>query len=230
MSWKDYNNNPEATLFKVWGMRRVGNHAIIEWISKHFNKTIHNNDIISGRPWVIKEYGTGNVVDLQIDSYEDFEPRLDSEPDSNTIFLLRDWYNVCASRHVSGRGWTYSARHFNGVNYNRSCSEVYLKYCELYEKYPDNFILYNQWVEDESYLKSVEQRYDWKHIPRDNKMPKSGIGGGSSFSNEVVDPKRFNQRYKDVMENDKDNWELMIGDSKINDYCEKIFNMKVTDL
>ena len=232
----DHYRESEAPRLFIWGLRRVGNHAIIEWIAQHgFKRVIHNNDIIGGRPWAYREYGENAYdekcpIDLHIDSYEDFEPTITKTPEKNRIFFLRDWYNVASSRHVSGRGYIDTCRNKNDHRRNRSCEEVYIKYCELWDKYPDNFILYNQWCTDADYLKSIEKRFGWEHSPRTNKMPKSGIGEGSSFDNVVENSNIFNERYLDVKWKEPETWEQMTNNPIVNDYCEKIFDMKVEEL
>ena len=213
--------------YDIWGMRRVGNHAITEWISAHFNKTIHNNDIINGRPWVTKTYGEGNKVDLLINSYEDFCPK-EEDIKPNTIILLRDWYNVSASRLVSGRGWDNSCRYYNQYGYNKSCIEVYLEYCKLWEKYPDNFILYNKWCEDEEYQKLIEKRYGWGRVPKQDSLPQSGIGEGSSFNQEVAQKLSSNERYIELYNNYPNDWVKICSYPQINEYSERIFGISVT--
>tara|TARA_Y100000592_G_scaffold1325_1_gene2084 strand:+ start:880 stop:2427 length:1548 start_codon:yes stop_codon:yes gene_type:complete len=208
--------------YDIWGMRRTGNHAITEWIASHFNKTIHNNDIIQNKPWVTNLHGDGKIVDCYIDSYEDFEP---GEINENTIILLRDWYNLSASRLNSGRGWKNSCRYVNQHGYHRNCIEVYLKYCELWEKYPDNFILYNKWVEDKNYVKEIEKRYGWYHVARHDKLPESGIGGGSSFKDTSIGS--FTDRYLKIVEKYPEEWVEICSNKEINEYSKKIFGIEI---
>ena len=202
-------------------MRRVGNHAITEWISNHFTKTLHNNDVIQNKPWLIKTYGEGNLIDCYIDSYEDFAPK---HIDKNTIILLRDWYNMSASRLISGRGWKNSCRYDNQHGYNRSCEEVYLQYCKLWEQYPDNFIIYNKWCEDEDYQKEIEQRYGWSRVPRLDKLPESGIGDGSSFKGTKLS---FDERYLEVIDKHPEEWVQICSNIEINNYSKVIFGIEI---
>ena len=224
---KLHNVNSDTKKYDIWGMRRVGNHAITEWISSHFNNTIHYNDIVNKKPWRIKQYETGfkgNDVDLIVNSYEDFEPE---EVNENTIILLRDWYNMSASRLVSNRGWDKSCRYPNKSNYDRSCAEVYLKYCKLWEKHPDNFILYNKWTTDENYEIEIEKRYGWNRTPRLNKLPTSGIGDGSSFD---IGLSKMNERYSEIATKYPNEWKLIISNEEINHYTKLIFGIDVKEL
>ena len=220
---KLYNTPNDLKKYNIWGMRRCGNHAVTEWISSHFKKTLHNNDIIQNKPWLIKTYGEGNIIDCCIDSFEDFAPK---NIDKNTIIILRDWYNMSASRLVSGRGWKSSCRHNNQHGYNRSCEEVYLEYCKLWEKYPNNFIIYNKWCNDEKYEKEIEKRYGWKRVPRVNKLPESGIGDGSSFK-EKATKLAFDERYLDIIKNHPHEWIQICSNSEINHYSKIIFGIEI---
>jgi hypothetical protein len=208
--------------YNVWGLRRSGNHTIIEWIASHFKKTYHQNDIIQHKPWVTNFYGNGKQIDCLIDSFEDFEP---SEINENTIILLRDWYNLSASRLNSGRGWETSCRQIDRHAYNRKCAEVYLKYCKLWEKYPDNFILYNKWVEDKNYAREIEKRYGWVNVSRHDKLPTSGIGNGSSFSDKTNSG--FNDRYLNIIEKYPEDWKQICSNEEINEYSKKIFDIEI---
>tara|TARA_Y100000816_G_scaffold290949_1_gene280929 strand:+ start:734 stop:2260 length:1527 start_codon:yes stop_codon:yes gene_type:complete len=218
---KLHNTTSNLKKYNVWGMRRCGNHAIIEWISKHFEGTLHNNDIIQNKPWLIKMYGNCNFVECHIDSYEDFPPEI---VDKNTIIILRDWYNMCASRLISGRGWKHSCRYDDTHGYVRSCEEVYLQYCKLWEKYPNNFIIYNKWCTDIDYQKEIENKYGWCRVNRTDNMPESGIGNGSSFEHTELS---FDTRYLDVMEKYPNEWVEICSNKKINDYSKIIFGIEV---
>lgn len=220
---KLYDTPSNLNKYDVWGMRRCGNHAIIEWISSHFTKTLHNNDIIQNKPWLIKTYGEGNYVDCQIDSFEDFPPK-EEDITKNTIIILRDWYNMSASRLVSGRGWQHSCRYDNQHGYTRSCEEVYLEYCKLWEKYPNNFIIYNKWVSDVEYQREIESRFGWNTVQRIDKLPESGIGNGSSFKDTKLS---FDERYLDVIENHPYEWVKICSNEKINEYSKRIFGIEI---
>jgi len=211
--------------YDVWGMRRVGNHAIIEWIAQHFERTLHRNDIIQEKPWVIKEYGDGKYYDCHIDSYEDFAPAFQVVKD-NTIILLRDWYNVSASRLFSGRGWHDTCRFPDKKDYIRSCEEVYIEYCKLWEQHPEKFILYNKWATDENYEIEIEKRYGWNRSKRIQKLPKSGIGRGSSFGDESS-LNLVNERFMKIANEHPHIWEQMIDNDEINKYNEQIFGLEL---
>lgn len=219
----------------IFGLRRVGNHAMIEWIAKHFDHTKHYNDCwgwpTPNNNWVTKEYGdSSKAFDLTIQSYEDFEPSIEEVEHPDTILLLRDWYNVAASRHVSGRGYINSARQRHRSAYNRNVAEVWLKYAELYEQYPEKFILFNKWTLDETYRKEIAERFNLPgHAEYVSELPKSKIGSGSSFKDKEIDPEKVHLRYKLLASSDKNAYINIIGNPDINRYCSDIFGINVED-
>ena len=223
---KLHNTSKNIKKYNVWGMRRSGNHAIIEWLANHFDNTFHENDIINNRPWVTKIYNNkNNIIDCHIRSKEDFAPR-ERDIGPHDIIILRDWYNMSASRLVSGRGWKSSSRYPDRYDYIRSCEEVYLEYCRLWEKYPDNFILYNKWCEDPDYVKEIESRYGWKNINRQLTLPKSGIGEGSSFKDNSAE-NSYNERFEEIIDNYPYEWIDICSNKEINEYSKKIFGIEV---
>lgn len=196
----------------ISGMRRSGNHFITEWLINHYEKVTHYNNwsMIKNQ---IFHYENGELVKdpvdgLEIYSYEDVLIESD-------IYILRDWYNMSASRLVSNRGW-YTTPH------NRlKCPEIYLQMCKLYEQKPEKFILYNKLITDNDYKEEVEDRMGLDHIDLPSKTPKSKIGSGSSFDN----LEGLNERYKQIM--DHNDWKYIKSDFDINYYMIKIFGIEV---
>jgi hypothetical protein len=144
---------------RIFGMRRSGNHAIIEWIARHFQKTLHYNECWG---WENTNYrcqhiygkqDTNILPDLVIYSYEDFYPSEEEIQDDRSILILRDWYNMMASRIITNR-MTAKYRHEDGF-VNENILETWLKYVEIYKSHKSKTILYNYWVSDSNYRKSV---------------------------------------------------------------------------
>ena len=219
--------------FHIFGLRRVGNHAIIEWIAKHFDHVIHYNDCW-GWPdttsfWVQKEYGDRTKpVDLKIYSYEDFEPSQEELDHPGTILLLRDWYNMAASRHVSKRGFGSTSRQRHHATRNRDTAEVWLKYAELYQGYSDKFILFNKWTLEEDYRIDISERFNLGGVVEyKSTLPESKIGAGSSFGDTEIDPQRVNNRFRQLSESDPAAYQKITSNLEINKYCKDIFNIEV---
>jgi len=219
--------------FSIFGLRRTGNHTIIEWLSKHFTHTTHYNDCWGwpepNNHWSKKEYGDLlSPADLTIFSYEDFEPSKEEIEHSETIILFRDWYNIAASRHVSGRGYKDTARHRHKSGYNRSVVEVWLKYAELYENHPDRFILFNKWTTSEGYRNEVASRLGLQgHVPYTQQLPESKIGNGSSFGEDTINPWDVNLRYTKLATEHPAAYFDITSNSTVNDFCRKIFNINL---
>lgn len=168
----------------VYGLMRSGNHAIIEWIAAHFTHVAHHNDITRVGPNRYKEYGTTEVpIDSVIYSLETWSPfsltfpvrGLSIPRDVTRIAILRDYYNMQASiiRFGQKHGW---AR-----NVYRLHKTLWPEFAEAYLEKPDDFIVFNHWVEDPDYCRKIEERYGWRQVARQLTMPASGIGLGSSF-------------------------------------------------
>jgi hypothetical protein len=219
--------------FNIFGLRRTGNHTIIEWVAKHFNHTIHHNDCwdwpVPNNYWSRKEYGNiFTPVDLTIFSYEDFEPSEEEVVHSDSIILFRDWYNIAASRHVSGRGYKQTARYRHKSGYNRDVLEVWLKYAYLYKKYPEKFILFNQWVTQEDYRVATASKLGLEgYVLYTEELPESKIGNGSSFGEKRINPLDVNSRYTKLAKEHPQAYADITGNAEVNGLCEEIFNIKL---
>lgn len=217
---------------RIFGMRRSGNHAIIEWIARHFNRVIHYNecwgwDEISYRSKHF--YGNKeNDIDLTIYSYEDFYPSEQEIQDPRCVVVLRDWYNMMASRLTTDRLYV-KHRHQPSFN-NDKVLETWIEYAKLYEKYKDKFILYNKWVSDSSYRLLIERQLDLGNL-NDKfivKFPSSGVGGGSSFDQNKVNLKTINQRYKLLKIKSLELYEKIIV-ADVVECCKNIFGIEIKD-
>ena len=94
----------------------------------------------------------------------------------------------------------------------------------MWEQYPDNFIIYNKWCEDEDYQKEIEQRYGWSRVPRLDKLPESGIGDGSSFKGTKLS---FDERYLEVIDKHPEEWVQICSNTEINNYSKVIFGIEI---
>ena len=209
-------------------MRRSGNHFIIEWLLSHYASGHHLNQMRSdgvtpynqwhwegNRLQKIKDIGN-RPVEVKVVSYEDEAP---TKVEDGTIIILRDWYNICASRIVSKRGWKDSCP-------SGDCPAVYTRLCELATKHPENTILYNRLIADPKYKREIEERYGWGDRPLSTTVPKSNIGKGSSFGNKrLLTPADLNTRYKHVIETHPEEWAALTKYPEINRYMQQIFDI-----
>lgn len=222
--------------FRVFGMRRFGNHAIIEWLASHFSHTFHFNECL-GWPipyhfWTARQYGDYSKVyiDSIIWSFEDFEPSELEMMDDSTVVILRDWYNTASSLFVSGRGLGNIGRCRHQGERKRSLEEIWIKYAELYTRYPDRFILFNEWVSNGLYRLDCHRRFSLpgEHpAPYTASMPKSLLGNGSSFGDIEIDPNTINRRYEILKEKYPEIYTYVVSNSRINELSKCIFKIEI---
>lgn len=212
--------------YNIFHMRRAGGHAFIEWLASDYQHTLHYNDCFewetTANCWVIKNYGSDiKNIDCTIHSYEDFEPTIQELEQPNTFIILRDWFNMCASRIVSNRGAGKTARQRFVSERTRECEEVFLQYMSLYQRMPERFIIYNSWVANESYRAEVAKRLDLRAPWFTYEMPKSKIGNGSSFSTNI-NADEVNSRYLKLPHQDL---EYLTRNQEINTFCKEVFGI-----
>lgn len=215
--------------FRIFGLRRSGNHTIIEWIAAHFNYVIHYNDCWGWEsPDWFKQLSYGSPKEdlgCRIYSYEDFEPSKDELKNPSTILILRDWYNMSASRVASGRGLD-SARYPHQKTNNRDCEEVWLKYAEFAQKFPNKIILFNEIINNPTYQESIRQNLGLLgDIKFPTELPATKFGNGSSFPNEPLEPNSLNSRIKVLKKQDLASYKKITQEVSpaVHDYCDKLF-------
>lgn len=208
----------------VFGMRRSGNHPIIEWIASYFNRTEHYNDCYGKDKFFSKNfYGSGISCDLSISSYEDFAPSVEQIKDPNTYIVFRDWYNMMSSRLLSKR--LFARYSYSKYYENPNVLKVWLDFAKLYEENESKFILYNKWVVDKQYRKLVQDRLNLGLSDNfTTNFPKSGIGSGSSFGDEFINPKNMNKRYKILKIKNKKYFKSILK-KEVSSYCKEIFDI-----
>jgi hypothetical protein len=200
---------------------RSGNHAIIEWIASHYKHAAHHNDITrtSGNNFI--EYGVPtNPVDCTIYSVETILPfnafvpawPLDIDPGAHRLGILRDYYNMQASAIRLSRKFAWARRVFL-LN-----KQLWPGFAEAYLARPSTFVLFNRWTSDSKYLLEIEQLFGWHHVPRSATLPKSGVGGGSSFNNLAG----HNDRWAQMDSNDWA-WREVLNSPKARELNEQIF-------
>ncbi len=187
-------------ILRVFGLRRSGNHAIIEWIAAHYRSVLHWNDCIGWRnpqPNNVGHYGhKSGPYDLIIYSYEDFEPSVEELTSESTLMILRDWPSMAASRSYSGRSGCRVRHH---RRHDRPTAEAWAAFATQCLRFPAHTIQFNFWNSDESYRRSLEERFALPgHIPYVTTLPASGMGRGSSFGDKVIDLRQVNDRLSTV--------------------------------
>lgn len=181
-------------IYNIFGLRRSGNHAIIEYIAQSFEHTVHYNDCMGWQSNRFSKSEFGELdrpQDCQIYSYEDFEPTDEQIQDPSCFIILRDYLNIAASRLKSNRGCNTCRQQFQS-NRTTCCEKVWSKYWDLYTRYPHKTIIYNYWHSDINYRIYINDLLELNNSIYQKYLPESGVGQGSSFDN--LDT--LNDRYK----------------------------------
>ena len=200
--------------FRVIGLRRSGNHAIISWLAHHFGKervlffnNIHlNSGLFSSenlkkynqklnkirdcKPFIkTKLHGSYNDYDCLIYSYEDRNlSKLFSSKDK-TILVIRDPYNVTASRikqlEINKKQYWFSVdkRYINKV-------KQYLEECIGKQNLLGDKVIvnYNKWFTSKEYRKELSKILNLKFTDEGySKMLYHG--NGSSFRGVIKNTK-----------------------------------------
>lgn len=214
--------------YRIFGIRRSGNHAIIEWIASNYAHVIHYNDCIGWESYSYfkKEiYGdTSKPLDCVVISYEDFEPSKEELEYANTYVIFRDYYNIAASRLQSSRGLETACLRHQKDN-TRKVRDVWIKYANLYYENKDKFILFNSWANSEKYRQELSKRLNISNIAYTKNLPKSKIGSGSSFGENKISQLFINYRYLLLSKKFNKNWEEIKSDQEIEDFCNRIFGL-----
>jgi hypothetical protein len=185
------------THYLIYGLMRAGNHAIIEWLAAHYDHALHHNDITRRGANNYHEYGNLELVpDCTLYSVETEEPfqllgiatNVIPSPSARKIAILRDYYNMQASLIRLGRTRTWA----RGIY--RTYKTLWPQFAKAYIAGPQDFVVYNRWVQDDGYLKELEGRYGLRAIPRQSNLPLSGIGWGSSFDKTC----QWNERWREM--------------------------------
>lgn len=183
-------------IIQIYGLRRSGTHAIVSWLKHNFssrpqeNRVCFLNDVVEMRDRFTPSYEWSQKnCDVLINTYEDSSINLDliSEK-SKKIVLLRDIYNLAASRIKRGTDDMKVDENFISLWLEHSFSENLFKY--------------------EDFLLSREKRDDLcKSIEVENLDYTEGVlpnGLGSSFVGVKLDSKEnYLNRYKMVELPDK---------------------------
>lgn len=216
---------------RIFGMRRSGNHAIIEWIASHFQKTLHYNECWG---WENIQYRSEHIYgnknnsspNLIIYSYEDFCPSEEEIKDDRSIIILRDWYNMMSSRIITNRN-TAKYRHEDGFN-NIDILGVWLEYVERYKYHKNKTIIYNNWAINKNYRKIISNIFQFNsdYDRYTTELPSSKIGCGSSFEKDSITTNLINDRYKLLKDSHPNLYDKILNNQVVQP-CKEIFDIEI---
>lgn len=219
----------------VFGLRRTGNHAIINWILPQIKGDyVYYNDVWPDGPYKGNpkmRQGQNVKVDASLISFEDYNLHIfrklfekHKHPKvvkSIKILIVRDPFNWYASRLKSKM---VSPAHYSGLNLR----QLYVQYMKEFSGETallgENLVLisYNRWKEDLEYRKSVARQLGLD-FSDDGLNTVSGEGGGSSFDGMNLRGQNLQTdlRYKQYL--NKTQYLSFFTNSKILEFCKKEF-------
>ena len=235
---------------RVIGLRRSGNHAIINWIRKqHTGEVWHlNNIVVSENPYRLlyetylrdhlRREALGDFVkkDCLIYSYEDYslEQILDREFEkkhdlylgkSSTrydLLILRDPFNLLASR--------LKKDYLEVKGDNQTVISLWIAYAKEYLG-ETNFLInnkvcvnYNQWFVDVNYRQQLAEQLNCQFSDAGINQVK-GHGGGSSFEGKEFDGKGTTMDVLNRHKKFEDNpdYQNLLKNEELLDYSRRIF-------
>ena len=227
---------------RVVGLRRSGNHAIINWILKQQNgEKVFLNDVSLPDILYCKEpLKIAQTIDIHLAvfaySFEDYPlNRVNSHlvekkmhPESTIvrkrydILVLRDPFNLFASR--------LRANLFQPKTRALTLADLWIMYAREYLsitnylKHNKLVINYNQWCTDKSYRQKLAERLELDFTDEGfEEVPNVGKGSsfdGLSYHNRASEMELF-QRWKRMTNNDE--YINLFRDKRVVELSEKIF-------
>ena len=218
-----------GTEIRFVGLKRSGNHAIVNWIVRQSKGPIlHFNDVRPDEPYhpsrlVNGAWAEALAVDTTIYSIEDTAlavvadahsyPRRDVYPDLRCdrridVLLLRDPFNLFASRFRRGEPWGRKALYVNGM----STPQLWVSYALEFlgqSRWLDPRCIrinYNQWCKSLEYRRELARVLDLEFTDEGFNAV-TNFGGGSSFESTNMDGKA------DLMKTDQ-RWRTFVDDPR----------------
>lgn len=229
----------------VLGVRRSGNHAIINWLIDCFPKesvlSINSADpaffrIVDERVSIDRNrYGAIHVSDqhrVLIVSYENLDPALvpvahnaQIANRAHTIFVLRDLANTAASIVRGAKDYPSFSYRFRVLDF----PAVWCRYARLLLAGESSVtpVLFNRWFADPSYRANILAKLDIARV--DGRVDAvSSYGGGSSFDGLARDGNASSMsvlsRWRE-MEDDQLFQFLILAEQEAIELSERLFSM-----
>jgi hypothetical protein len=203
-------------LLLLHGMKRSGNHAFMEWLKANAEILIFNNPVHLGRvlrgvskmpeplpfeQWLRRQGRIPLMANVKarnkdvLVSFEDIDPKWHlfstTPPSTATVLLLRDPYNLFASRIRRG------SAHKGKAAYAHPPSPIFRQMIEMWKTHaraflgestarPDVPVYYNRWFESAQYRSQIANRLGIQNTDTGlDAVPM--YGGGSSFDGQGFD-------------------------------------------
>lgn len=235
-----------------FGLKRGGNHCVINWILEHFESYVHynncffkNDNFYVNYENEIKKKGK-EPYEIRILSFEDRPIELEKKFNSNfekiskvieskkKILLLRDAYNTYASRYMKKMNPEAHMKNWNDMWTNYNDAKLWTSYAKEYlcpMTLKNNLlrINYNFWFSKKEYREELSEKFDRKHTDKGLQKVLEN-GGGSSFDkmkyNSIAQKMRVLSRYKNFI-NNKDFIKKIILNKEIKKLNSEIFGFHI---
>ncbi len=233
---------------RIVGLRRTGNHGILNWIIRQAEPPVtHYNDVDPESPYDDSARATATDPNAErlnwmVYSLEDMSlavlgdassyPRRSHYSEISVdrrvdVIILRDPFNLIASRFRRGGDWGHRSIYVSGL----SVSQLWITYAREFLGYtnwlPHNRIgvSYNKWCVSEEYRRDLAQKLGL-HFTDMGFQDVSRYGGGSSFDgtgmNGNAQGMSTNQRWQ-LFRNDN-SFRALFRDPLLLDLAEEIFD------
>lgn len=228
----------------VFGMKRSGHHAIINWILNHYDSFIYYNNCIiknnklhyTEKNGIIKN-GTP-PYEIKLLSFEDRKNINQSSIKSiskikkpiKNILIIRDAYNNYASRfekkiNKSNANWVKNWHNYDDVEIWKNYAKEFIGETNYLNAIKIN---YNLWFQDIEYRKEISKNFGVFTDKGFEEVPK--FGNGSSFDYKKFDnhaqKMKVLERWKNFY-NDSNYYKKIVLDKEIKELNEKIFNFSL---
>jgi hypothetical protein len=230
-----------VTPIHIYGLRRSGNHAIINWLLANLGQTSENEVMVKAGKYGFQVQRFGNAFHLNnvtgwkhmplftntirkvnkskynhlVISYEDASPEGQEKPE-NTFTIIRDLPSVVASRSSKIQ---QNAPIFGEM---MKIDEDLLKNWIKLASHP-NAIVFESWLQDKEYRDKISKKLRVeKNLDMTNLV--SSAGGGSSFIGQKLDSKEnlLNRSKQIGIPDFVEDWlkdEMVISLRKKHNYC-----------
>jgi len=150
-------------IYRFIAFRRSGQHAIFEWLANNLDANVILVNNISGQKdsiTLLNGDKIENKLNILFISIEDFDFKTEENKTyksyifDETILILRDQYNLFASRIKSNR------KRF----FTEYALYLYNQHLGLKDKYFT--IEYNKWLIDDAYLKALKNKFNLLDIKK----------------------------------------------------------------
>jgi hypothetical protein len=172
---------------QFFGMKRSGNHAVLDWILAHYTGWIHYNNAIFRENGIVEttQIQSHNSCNNSIVSFEDI---VEDRFLAIKVLLLRDPFNMFASRFKQVRDFIKNGQ-FTCLDL-LSCNAIDLwkNYAKLYLEGDYIEVNFNFWFKDQKYRENLSLRLGFNQFNDCGFGSKKGwkYSGGSSFKSPNV--------------------------------------------